>query len=95
MQPEFQPESRPEFQPESLEARILVLLTSGPMSKAALARNLGQKTISGQLNKVVRRLVAHRELEFTLPDKPRSRLQKYRLTAQGRAVFLRIEHEEH
>ena len=95
MQPEFQPESRPEFQPESLEARILGLLTSGPMSKAALARNLGQKTISGQLNKVVRRLVAHGVLEFTLPDKPRSRLQKYRLTAQGRAVFLRIEHEEH
>ncbi len=78
-------------QPESLEAKTLGLLTAGPRSRAVLARNLGQKTISGQLNRVVRQLVAHGALEFALPDKPRSRLQKYRLTAKGkgRAIFLK------
>ena len=62
------------------------LLISGAMSKAELSRNLGQKTISGQLNKVVRLLVADEMIEFTLPDKLKSRLQKYRLTDKGKAA---------
>ena len=56
------------------------------MAKAELSKNLGQKGVSGQLNKVVRRLLGDRMIEYTLPDKPRSRLQQYRLTDRGRAV---------
>ena len=91
-----QPESRPESQPESLEAKVLSLLAVGPMSKTELSRNLGQKKISGQLNKVVRLLVTERLIEYTLPDKPRSRLQKYQLTDKGRAAVenIRIEGTE-
>ena len=81
-----QPELQPELQPESLEVKVLNLLTGRQMSKADLSRNLGQKEISGQLNKVVRLLVADRMIEYTLPDKPRSRLQQYRLTNKGRAA---------
>ena len=69
-----------------MEARLLVLLAGGAKAKATLSQSLGQKTVSGQLNKVVRRLVADRLIEYTLPDRPRSRLQKYRLTDQGRAA---------
>ena len=79
-----QPESRPESQPESLEAKVLNLLAAGAMSKAELSRNLGQKKISGQLNKVVRLLMVDQRIAYTLPEKPRSRLQKYRLTDKGR-----------
>ena len=88
LQPESgaQPESRPEMQPGSLEAKLLVLLAEGAMAKAALSRSLGQRQVSGQLNKVVRQLVADRMIEYTLPDRPRSRLQQYRLTAKGRAA---------
>ena len=75
-EPESEPESQPESQPESLESKVLSLLTAGPMSKAELSRNLGQKEISGQLNKVVRLLIADRRIEYTLPDKPRSRLHR-------------------
>ena len=85
--PESQSESRPkptpESQPDSLEAKVLGLLASKPMSKAHLSRNLGQKEVSGQLNKVVRSLLADGLIEYTVPDKPQSRLQKYRLTAKG------------
>ncbi len=70
---------------------MLSLLTAGPMSKAELSRNLGQKEISGQLNKVVRLLIADRRIEYTLPDKPRSRLQKYRLTDKGRAAIASLK----
>ena len=56
------------------------------MSKADLSRRLGQKKISGQLNRVIRLLVADGSIGYTIPEKPRSRLQKYRLTDRGRAA---------
>lgn len=75
-----------ESRPESLEAKVLSLLTAGEMSKVELSKSLGQKEISGQLNKVVRVLMREQSIEYTLPDKPRSRFQKYRLTDKGRAA---------
>ena len=88
-----QPESRPESQPESLEAKVLTQLAGKPLSKAELSKNLGQKEISGQLNKVIRQLLADGMIEYTLPDKPRSRLQKYRLTAKGKAAIASLRPE--
>jgi predicted HTH transcriptional regulator len=79
--------SQPESQPESLETRVLRLLEDEPKSKAELSRGLGQKEISGQLNKVVRQLLADRTIEYTIPEKPSSRHQKYRLTGQGQAAL--------
>ncbi len=78
---------QPESQPESLETRVLRLLEDEPKSKAELSRGLGQREISGQLNKVVRKLLADRMIEYTIPEKPQSRHQKYRLTGQGRAAL--------
>ena len=89
-QPGSQPDSRPELQPESLESKVLSLLTAGPMSKAELSRDLGQKKISGQLNKIVRLLMADQKIAYTLPNRPRSRLQKYRLTDKGRAAVANL-----
>ena len=81
------PESRPESQQESLEVKVLGLLAAGrPMSRFELSSGLGQKKISGQLNKVIRLLMRERSIEYTLPDKPQSRFQKYRLTDKGGAV---------
>jgi ATP-dependent DNA helicase RecG len=84
--PESQPESRPESQPESLELRVLAMLADEPLSKAQISSRLGHKEISGQLNKVMRLLLAEDNIEYTLPDKPSSRLQKYRLTGKGRSM---------
>ena len=62
------------------------------MATAERPKNRGQKGVSGQLNNVVRRLLANRMIEYTLPDKPRSRLQQYRLTDRGRAVAATLAH---
>lgn len=69
--------------PESLEQRVLAALLPGALSKAQIATALGHRTVSGQLNKVIRDLLAEGRIEYTLPDKPNSRLQAYRLTGRG------------
>jgi len=74
---------QPESQPESLAQRVLVALVQRPLRKADIAARLGQKGISGQMNKVIREIVRQGLIEYTIPDKPNSRLQKYRLTEAG------------
>ena len=78
-EPESEPESRPESRPESLANKILTELEAEPLSKAELARRLGQKKDSGQLNRQIRTLLEERKIERTIPEKPTSRLQKYRI----------------
>jgi ATP-dependent DNA helicase RecG len=78
-------ESRLESQLESLPSAVLRALTQGGLSKAELAVALKQKQASGQLHVVIRHLLEDRQIERTIPDKPNSRLQKYRLTPRGRA----------
>ncbi|WP_199221488.1 Fic family protein [Desulfonatronum sp. SC1] len=61
------------------------LLHNAPLSKAELAAALGRKSVTGALNRVVRSLLEGGLIEYTLPHKPNSRLQKYRLTPGGAA----------
>ncbi len=78
-QPESQPESRPMVQ------RIIAILAEGAKAKQEISLKLGQQIVSGQLNKVIRDMLKDRLIEQTLPDKPQSRLQKYRPTQKGLA----------
>lgn len=82
---ESRAESRAESGAESQEQRLLAALRTGPLSKAEVASRLGLPAVSGALSRTVRRLLAAELIEYTLPDKPNSRLQQYRLTPAGQA----------
>ena len=80
-----QPESGAESGAESQARRVLAALSAGALGKAELASRLALPSVSGALNRSIRSLLDAGLIEYTLPDKPNSRLQKYRLTAAGRA----------
>ena len=90
--PESRPQSRPESQIASrlestLAARILLHLHEEDAGKSHLAERLGHKSVSGELKKQIKRLLALDMIEMTVPEKPNSRLQKYRLTAAGKHLI--------
>ena len=71
----------------SLDRRVLALLVDDPMSKSAIARTLGHRSVSGGLNRVIRRLRRDGLVEYTLPEKPNSSRQEYRLTPTGQLAL--------
>lgn len=82
-QPESQPESEPESTVRALGGKVIQLLSKGPLSKAEISYQLGQKQISGPLNKIIKAMVEEGVLTYIVPEKPNSRIQKYRLVEKS------------
>lgn len=69
---------------ELLDDRIAAILNGKILGKSELAKQLGQKQASGTLHSSIRTLLIKGLIARTIPKKPNSRLQKYKLTAKGR-----------
>jgi predicted HTH transcriptional regulator len=58
-----------------------------PQPESQPESGLGQKEVSGQLNMVIRLPLTNKTIEYTIPEKPNSRLQKYTLTKKGKELM--------
>ena len=67
--------------------KILSALAAQPLGRSPLLSELGYSQPTGNYKAAMTKLLQTRLIEPTIPDKPNSRLQQYRLTAQGRALL--------
>jgi ATP-dependent DNA helicase RecG len=74
-----------------IEQRILHACLNASQNTRELLALLGYERRTGNFKKAFSRLMDLTYLEMTIPDKPRSKKQKYRLTERGRKVLKRIE----
>ena len=75
----------------AIERTILMACAESPKSASDLLRALGYSTRAGNFRRAIVRLLESRSLELTIPDKPRSGRQQYRLTSVGKTRL--DEHE--
>jgi DNA-binding PadR family transcriptional regulator len=65
----------------------MLLLAVSPRSRSEIAEGLGHKSVSGSLRQALADLMKQGVVAYTIPEKPNSRLQQYRLTGKGRKTL--------
>jgi len=65
-----------------LSSAVVSLLEDGALSKSEIAMALKRKKVTRYLDDLIKKLLHNGFIEYTIPEKPSSRLQKYRLAGR-------------
>lgn len=76
---------------ELLQDRILLFVAETPRRSSEITAFLGMSRVYGNIARCLKALLDDKLVELTIPEKPKSRLQKYRLTRKGREIAKRLE----
>jgi len=68
----------------NIAKQIINMLEERTLAKSEIADGLGKGKPTRYLADLMRKLLKENLVEYTVPQKPNSRLQKYRLTPKGR-----------
>ena len=71
---------------QSPREKCLVLLVESELKRKEIADGVGMPSRSGYLSRLLAELVGDGLIERTIPDRPNSSQQRYRLTEKGRTV---------
>ena len=69
-----------------LHEQILVFVAESPRKSSEITEFLGMSRVYGNIARCLNALLDDKLIELTIPEKPRSRLQRYRVTRKGRQV---------
>jgi ATP-dependent DNA helicase RecG len=69
---------------------VMSALIQKPLSMNELVMALGLKSKTGSLKRTVSELLSQELIEYTVPEKPSSRLQKYRMTSKGKTWLKKL-----
>ena len=70
-------------------SEILRKLIEVPLSRKEISEVLGQKQVSGQLNKILSKLIEDKLIEDTIPEVKNHPKQKFRIAKRG-VIFLEL-----
>ena len=85
--PGMSPASTPQV---TLQVRNLILCLDGERTRSEILQSLGLKDRTNLAKEYVQPALAEGLIEMTIPDRPRSSKQKYRLTDKGRELQDRL-----
>ena len=89
LQGELQGESQGELNKPTMYSEVLHKIQETPLSRKEISEAFGQKKISGQLEKVLSKLIEDRLIENTIQGNKNHPKQKLRITKRG-IVFLEL-----
>ncbi len=78
------PRAQSKAQNRAQSEAILHALVAAPLPANELIAHLDLRSKTGAFKRAMKALLGDGLIEYTLPDKPNSRLQKYRLTGKGK-----------